>query len=134
MGSAEDIEHVRPHSSSAGTQGFRRVPTAMIPATSSQSTGQPSWQTEDRATGTAKGLAGKHPGVRAWSRDANPSLGEYGEPTTLFVGGDVPDMEWRTTLEPAFPHWFLHRSQVTSSGLEPAYLRPLQHELLPRDV
>lgn len=50
-------------------------------------------QTEDRAIRTAKGLAGKHAGVIAWSRDANPSLGEYGEPTTLFVGGDVPDME-----------------------------------------
>lgn len=50
-------------------------------------------QTEDRAIRTAKGLAAKHAGVIAWSRDANPSLGEYGEPTTLFVGGDVPDME-----------------------------------------
>ncbi|MCA0049258.1 hypothetical protein LB577_20265 [Mesorhizobium sp. B283B1A] len=50
-------------------------------------------QTEDRAIRTAKGLAGKHTGVIAWSRDANPSLGEYGEPTTLFIGGDVPDME-----------------------------------------
>lgn len=50
-------------------------------------------QTEDRALRTAKGLVAKHAGVIAWSRDANPSLGEYGEPTTLFVGGDVPDME-----------------------------------------
>ncbi|MGX5842884.1 hypothetical protein ACWGTI_19375 [Mesorhizobium sp. ArgA1] len=50
-------------------------------------------QTEDRAIRTAKGLAGKHAGVIAWSREANPALGEYGEPTTLFVGGDVPDME-----------------------------------------
>ncbi|MBE1706730.1 MULTISPECIES: hypothetical protein [Mesorhizobium] len=50
-------------------------------------------QTEERAIRTAKGLATKHAGVIAWSRDANPSLGEYGEPTTLFVGGDVPDME-----------------------------------------
>ncbi|WP_258595594.1 hypothetical protein [Mesorhizobium sp. AR07] len=50
-------------------------------------------QTEDRAIRTAKGLAGKQAGVIAWSRDANPALGEYGEPTTLFVGGDVLDME-----------------------------------------
>jgi hypothetical protein len=50
-------------------------------------------QTEDRAIRTAKGLAGKHAGVIAWSRDADPAMGEYGEPTTLFVGGDVPDME-----------------------------------------
>lgn len=41
-----------------------------------------------------KGLGGETAGVIAWSRDANPSLGEYGEPTTLFVGGGVPDMEW----------------------------------------
>lgn len=50
-------------------------------------------QTEDRAIRTAKGLVGHHAGVIAWSRDANPALGEYGEPTTLFLGGDVPDME-----------------------------------------
>lgn len=50
-------------------------------------------QTEDRAIRTAKSLAGKHAGVIAWSREANPALGEYGEPTTLFMGGDVPDME-----------------------------------------
>ncbi|MCA0011802.1 hypothetical protein LB561_12225 [Mesorhizobium sp. B292B1B] len=50
-------------------------------------------QTEDRAVRTARGLAGKHASVIAWSRDANPSRGEYGEPTTLFVVGDVPDME-----------------------------------------
>lgn len=50
-------------------------------------------QSEDRAIRTAKALATKHAGVIAWSRDANPALGEYGEPTTLFVGGDVPDME-----------------------------------------
>ncbi|QPC91618.1 hypothetical protein GA829_13980 [Mesorhizobium sp. INR15] len=30
-------------------------------------------------------VAGKQAGVIAWSRNANPSLGEYGEPTTLFV-------------------------------------------------
>ncbi|NGN44758.1 hypothetical protein G6N74_27250 [Mesorhizobium sp. CGMCC 1.15528] len=50
-------------------------------------------QTEDRAIRTAKGLAGKHAGVIAWSREANPTIGEYGEPTTLFVDGEVPDME-----------------------------------------
>jgi hypothetical protein len=49
--------------------------------------------TEDRAVRTAKGLAGKHARVIAWSRDVNPALGDYGEPTTLFVSGDVPDME-----------------------------------------
>ncbi len=50
-------------------------------------------QSEERAIRLAKGLAGKHAGVIAWSRDADPRLGEYGPPTTLFVAGDVPEME-----------------------------------------
>lgn len=47
----------------------------------------------NRAMRAARRLAGKHAGVIAWSREGNPSVGEYGEPTTLFVGGDVSDME-----------------------------------------
>ncbi|MES0073333.1 hypothetical protein [Mesorhizobium sp. M0058] len=50
-------------------------------------------QSEDRAIRTAKALASKHVGVIAWSRDADPALGDYGPPTTLFVSGEVPDME-----------------------------------------
>lgn len=50
-------------------------------------------QSEERAIRTAKALAGKHAGVIAWSREARPDIGEYGEPTTLFQAGDVPDME-----------------------------------------
>jgi hypothetical protein len=50
-------------------------------------------QSEDRATRTAKALAGQHVGVIAWSRDADPALGDYGPPTVLFTDGDVPDME-----------------------------------------
>ncbi|MER8479506.1 hypothetical protein [Mesorhizobium sp. M1163] len=50
-------------------------------------------QSEERAIRTAKTLAGKHVGVIAWSRDANPALGYYGPPTVLFTSGDVPDME-----------------------------------------
>lgn len=50
-------------------------------------------QSEDRAVRTAKGLAAKHVGVIAWSRDADPALGDYGPPTVLFSSGDVPDME-----------------------------------------
>jgi hypothetical protein len=50
-------------------------------------------QSEDRAKRIAKGLAGKHAGVIAWSREANPQIGEYGEPTILFTYGQVPDME-----------------------------------------
>ncbi|MGX8009027.1 hypothetical protein ACVDG8_008420 [Mesorhizobium sp. ORM8.1] len=50
-------------------------------------------QSEERAIRTARALAGKHVGVIAWSRDADPALGDYGPPKTLFVSGDVPDME-----------------------------------------
>ena len=50
-------------------------------------------QSAERAIRTAKTLASKHAGVIAWSRVANPRLGEYGPPTTLYVSGDVPDME-----------------------------------------
>lgn len=50
-------------------------------------------QTEERAVRVAKSLATKHVGVIAWSREANPAIGEYGPPTTLFRAGDVPDME-----------------------------------------
>ena len=48
-------------------------------------------QSEERAVRTARGLALKHAGVIAWSREANPALGEYGEPVVLFTHGDVPD-------------------------------------------
>ena len=50
-------------------------------------------QSEERAIRTAKGLSSNYVGVIAWSRDADPALGDYGPPTTLFVSGDVPDME-----------------------------------------
>lgn len=50
-------------------------------------------QNEERAIRTAKSLATKHAGVIAWNREANPALGEYGEPTVLFQAGDVPDLE-----------------------------------------
>ena len=38
-------------------------------------------QHEERAIRTAKSLAANHVGVIAWSREANPALGEYGPPT-----------------------------------------------------
>jgi len=50
-------------------------------------------QSEDRAMRVAKSLATKHAGVIAWSREANPAIGEYGPPTTLFQAGEVPEME-----------------------------------------
>ena len=50
-------------------------------------------QSEERAIRTAKALASNHVGVIAWSRDADPALGDYGPPTVLYTHGDVPDME-----------------------------------------
>ncbi|TPI74963.1 hypothetical protein [Mesorhizobium sp. B2-8-9] len=50
-------------------------------------------QSEERAIRIASALASKHVGVIAWSRDADPALGDYGPPNTLFASGDVPDME-----------------------------------------
>ncbi|ESZ27270.1 hypothetical protein [Mesorhizobium sp. L2C084A000] len=41
----------------------------------------------------AKALASTHVGVIAWSRDADPALGDYGSPTVLLNSGGVPDME-----------------------------------------
>ena len=50
-------------------------------------------RTEERAVTLARSLADQHAGVIAWSPHANPDLGEYGAPTTLYTAGDVPDME-----------------------------------------
>lgn len=50
-------------------------------------------QSEERAIRTAKALASSHVGVIAWSRDADPALGDYGPPMVLFTSGNVPDME-----------------------------------------
>ncbi|MER9800403.1 hypothetical protein NKJ36_25315 [Mesorhizobium sp. M0142] len=50
-------------------------------------------QSEERAIRTGQALAGKHVGVIAWSRDADPAIGDYGPPTVLFTCGDVPGME-----------------------------------------
>jgi hypothetical protein len=50
-------------------------------------------QSEERAVRVATGLAEKHAGVIAWSRVADVTLGEYGEPNVLFTSGHVPDME-----------------------------------------
>jgi hypothetical protein len=50
-------------------------------------------KSEERVIRLAKTLAAKHAGVIAWSREAHPDIGEYGPPTTLFVGGDMPEME-----------------------------------------
>ncbi|SFJ54528.1 hypothetical protein SAMN04515648_4524 [Phyllobacterium sp. CL33Tsu] len=51
------------------------------------------FDSEDRAMRSASELAGKHIGVLAWARDAEPDVGEYGPPVVLFQSGLVPDME-----------------------------------------
>lgn len=49
--------------------------------------------TEDRAKREARLIADSHAGVVAWSRDADPGLGEYGPPVVLFQAGEIPDLE-----------------------------------------
>jgi hypothetical protein len=51
------------------------------------------FETEDRAKRFARDISGKHAGVIAWSRQADPDMGDYGEPVELARFGDVPDME-----------------------------------------
>ena len=51
------------------------------------------FESEARAKHEARLLSEKHDGVIAWSRSAEPDLGEYGEPVQLALYGDVPDME-----------------------------------------
>ena len=40
---------------------------------------------------TAETLAKDAAGVIAWSRDGDPDIGEYGNPTILFKAGVLPD-------------------------------------------
>lgn len=51
------------------------------------------FDTEGRALRTAQALEGKHVGVVAWSREADPDIGEYGPPAIIYQFGDIPDME-----------------------------------------
>lgn len=56
--------------------------------------GQPQqFDSEDRARRLARDLSTRHAGVIAWSRTADPDLGEYGEPVELARYGEVPDLE-----------------------------------------
>jgi hypothetical protein len=41
----------------------------------------------------ATSLEGKHSGIVAWSREADPDIGEYGPPAIIFQFGEIPDME-----------------------------------------
>lgn len=50
-------------------------------------------ETEERAVREARLIAGDYAGVVAWSRDADPNVGEYGPSTILFQSGEIPEME-----------------------------------------
>jgi hypothetical protein len=50
-------------------------------------------QTEERATYMAKLLGLKHKSVIAWSREADPTRGEFGEAKVLYQKGELPEME-----------------------------------------
>jgi len=49
--------------------------------------------TEERAIREARLMASQYAGVLAWSRDADPALGDYGPPSILFQAGEIPVME-----------------------------------------
>ncbi|AOF90376.1 hypothetical protein [Sinorhizobium sp. RAC02] len=49
--------------------------------------------TEERALREARLMASHYAGVLAWSRDADPTLGDYGPPSILFQAGEIPVME-----------------------------------------
>jgi hypothetical protein len=38
-------------------------------------------------------MADQYAGVVAWSREADPGVGEYGPPVIIFQSGDVPELE-----------------------------------------
>lgn len=48
---------------------------------------------EERAKRDGRQLADKHAGVVAWSREAEPNVGEYGPPVVLFQAGEIPDLD-----------------------------------------
>ncbi len=49
--------------------------------------------TEERAKRDGRLMADQYAGVVAWSREADPSIGEYGPPVIIFQSGDVPELE-----------------------------------------
>lgn len=51
------------------------------------------FDSEERAIREARKIAPDHTAVVAWSREADPDLGEYGPPKVLFRQGNIPDME-----------------------------------------
>lgn len=50
-------------------------------------------QSEERAIAAAKIYATQYAGAIAWSREAKPDMGEYGDSIVLFKKGNVPDLD-----------------------------------------
>lgn len=48
---------------------------------------------EETARRQARLLKDTHAGVIAWSREAQPDIGEFGPPEILAAYGEVPEME-----------------------------------------
>lgn len=48
---------------------------------------------EDQAEAAARAIEGNHAGVIAWSRKADLTLGEYGDPIEIYRSGEVPELE-----------------------------------------
>jgi len=48
--------------------------------------------TEERAVNAARLMASHYDGVMAWSRDAEPALGNFGQTTILFQAGEIPEV------------------------------------------
>jgi hypothetical protein len=48
---------------------------------------------EERARRDAIMLGESYAGVVAWSRDADPAIGEYGPPVIIYQRGEIPDFE-----------------------------------------
>lgn len=48
---------------------------------------------EDQAKRQARMIKDQHTGVIAWSREAQPDIGEFGPPDILVVYGEVPEMD-----------------------------------------
>jgi hypothetical protein len=58
----------------------------------------PAWEArempdERRAVMKAKEIAHLHAGVLCWSREADPSAGEYGPSEVLYRHGSIPDLD-----------------------------------------
>lgn len=49
--------------------------------------------TEERAKRDGRLMADQYAGVVAWSREADPAIGEYGPPVIIFRSGEVPELE-----------------------------------------